>query len=93
MNRYAVEENIAPIRLIQAIQDVHQRSFSGAVFPQQGQHFSRRNIDADMVIAENSGKSLDYIPHFQMFDFGVHFSTPPVGIPLALFGQVDFNGS
>ena len=81
----AVNEDTALIRLVQTIQNIHQRRFPGAVFPQQGQHFSSGNVNADMVIAENSGKPLDNIPHFQMVDLAAHFYTPPVGKPLALF--------
>ena len=67
----AVDADLAGIRVIEAIQHLHQGRFAGAVFAQQGMNFARLYIEVNLVGSQHTGKALDDAGHFQRVNAGV----------------------
>ncbi len=53
-DRPAVEQDLPFIRVIHAIQDLHQRAFSRAVLTQQGMDLARLHIKIDVIIGKHT---------------------------------------
>ncbi len=70
--RLAVDQNLAFIRLIQAVQLPHQRAFAGAILAQQGVHLAGIHVQADLVVRQNARKTLDDVAHFNAADILLH---------------------
>gem|GEM_PF-4050699 len=50
--------NLAGVRAIDAVEDVHEGDFSCAVFAQKGVNFAGLDIEVHLVVSQNSGKDL-----------------------------------
>ena len=64
MYGFPVFPNLSFLRLIQSEQHTHQRRFSRAVFTQKGMDLSFFQLERNVIICHNTGKSLSYIQHF-----------------------------
>ena len=64
----AVDQDLALVRLVHAVELAHQRAFAGAVLAQQGVHFAGVHIKIDMVVRQHARKALDDIAHFHVLD-------------------------
>jgi len=58
-DRTTIEADLPFIRLIQTIQDPHQRRLAGAVFPKKAMNLSPAHRKVDAVIGNNPRKALD----------------------------------
>ena len=56
--RHAVDEDLSLILGIQAVEDLHDRAFSGAVFAQQRNDLSGVDRKADVLVGCDLGKIL-----------------------------------
>ena len=76
---FAVDQDFACVRLIHAEKHAHQRGFSGAVFSEEGVHFSPPDADRDVVICDDAGKALCYVAHLddKVFHVSSSNSRPP----------------
>ncbi len=61
-NRLVVDEDLALVRLVEAVQDVHQRRLAGAVLPEQAVDLAGLDRQVDVVVrgerAEPAGQAL-----------------------------------
>jgi hypothetical protein len=55
-DRGVVDPDFARIRLVKAVQDIHQGCFSGSVFTQESQDFTGFNRETDILIGWNAVK-------------------------------------
>ena len=54
----AADDDLALIRLVEAVQDVHQGGFAGAILPQQGMDLALLEGQVDMIIGQHTGETL-----------------------------------
>ena len=54
----SVDVNGAAIRLVEPVEDLHQRALAGAVLAEQGQHFAGCDLEADIVIGDDGAEFL-----------------------------------
>jgi len=59
MNEIAVEDDLSLIRLIQTVQDAHQRRLAGAVLSEEAVDFALADAQINAVTRHNPGKTLD----------------------------------
>jgi hypothetical protein len=62
-HRLAAQQNLSRIRLVQAIQDIHQGGLTGPVFAQECMNFALAQVEIDASIGENTGESLGDLAH------------------------------
>ncbi len=67
----SVQQDFAFVRMIQAIQDFHQRAFARAIFAQQGMNLTRLHIKVHMIVGKHAGKSLCNAHAFQGCQYGI----------------------
>src|SRR5664280_821823 len=60
-----IHEDFPFVRLINAVEDVHQGCLSGAILAQQGQHLTFVKFQIDIVICYDTWEILCYTLHFQ----------------------------
>ena len=53
----AVDEDFALVRAVEAVDDVHQGGFAGAVFAQQAQHLALVQRQVDVVVGQHAGEA------------------------------------
>ncbi len=54
----AIDENFTLVRLVQPVEDVHQCTFPGPVFSQQGKNLTFFQCEINMIVGQDPGKSL-----------------------------------
>ena len=59
----AVFEDLALLRLIQAKQNAHQRTFARAVFAQQGVYLAFAQLQGDIIVCLDTGEFLGNVEH------------------------------
>ena len=59
-DRLPGKEYLAPVRLIDTVNHIHQRAFTGAVLPKQGMDFSRIYGQVDILIGGKAAECLCY---------------------------------
>jgi len=59
MNEIAVEDDLSLIRLIQTVQDAHQRRLAGAVLSEEAVDFALADAQINAITRHNAGKALD----------------------------------
>jgi hypothetical protein len=64
LNLLAIDEDLAFIRLVQAIQDVHQGGFARAILSEQGVDLAMFQRQVDVIIGEHARK-----PFCDSFEF------------------------
>ncbi len=62
----AVDEDLPFVRLVQAVELPHQGALSRAVLPEQGVHFPRLDVEADLGIGHHAGKALHDVAHLRV---------------------------
>ena len=56
--RLAVQEDLALVGPVQAVEDVHQRRLAGAVLAEQRVHLAAAEVEVDVVVREDAGEAL-----------------------------------
>ncbi len=69
-DRLAVQQDLPFIRMIHAVQDLHQRAFARAVLTQKGMDLAGLHVKVDVVIGKHTGKLLGDAAHLQAVDPG-----------------------
>ena len=54
----AVEQDLARVRVVQPVEDVHQRRLAGAVLAEQRVHLALAELEVDVVVGEHPGELL-----------------------------------
>ena len=54
----AVDQDLALVRVVEPVQDVHQRRLAGAVLAEQRVHLAAPEIEVDVVVGDDAGKAL-----------------------------------
>ena len=54
----AVDDDLALVGLVEAVEDVHQRRLAGAVLAEQRMHLAAAKIEVDVSLATMPGKRL-----------------------------------
>ena len=57
-DRLALDEDLALVRLVQAVDDVHQRRLAGAVLTEQRVHLAAAEIEVDAVVRDDAREAL-----------------------------------
>ncbi len=65
---FAVEQNLALVRLVHAIENFHQRRFTRAVLAQQRVNLAGLHVEVDAIVGENAGKALGDAAHLHVID-------------------------
>src|SRR5262249_24586258 len=60
-----VEQDLALVWPVQAVEDVHQRRLAGAVLAQQGVHLAALQVEIDVVVRDDAGKALRDPPELE----------------------------
>ena len=66
-----IDEDLASIRIVDAGEHVHQRSFSTAVFTQERQDLPLINIEVHVLVGNDSAEFLRNIPQLDCSGFGI----------------------
>jgi len=69
--RPAVDQDFALVRVVETVEDLHQRAFARAVLAQQGMDLARPDVEADAIVGQDAGEALDDIAHLGSVDTGV----------------------
>jgi hypothetical protein len=64
IGRTAVNIYFPRLLFIQAVEDVHQRRFTGPIFAKKGMDFTGTDLKIDLIIGNDTGESLDDSFHF-----------------------------
>ena len=74
----AAQPDLAGIRRVETVEDIHQGRFARAVFSQKRVHFSGRQVEVNTCIGGDAGKTLDDAAHSDDgFDDFVQRTPPP----------------
>ena len=65
LNELAVDENLAGVRLVQAVQDRHQRRLAGAVLAEQRVDLSWHHVEVDSVVGDDRAELLRDSPQLE----------------------------
>ena len=88
MDFVAVHQNLAAVRMVQAINHVHQRGLACTIFAQQGVNLALLQIETHLVVGQHAGEALGDILDFQS-EVVCHGHSPfSYGIPSAAGGVV-----
>ena len=70
-DRLPIDQDLALVGFVQAVDHVHQGALAGAVFAQQSQNFAFAQREVDIVVGENAGEAFGDAAHFEDgSDFG-----------------------
>jgi hypothetical protein len=69
-NALAVQVDLAGIRLVEAVENLHQRAFAGAILAQQGMDLPGPHLEVHVVVSQHAGKALDDAAHLQRLNAG-----------------------
>ena len=58
LGRLAVDPDLALVRLVEAVDDVHQRRLAGAVLAEQRVHLALAQVEVDAVVRDDAGEAL-----------------------------------
>ena len=56
-DRLALEEDLALVRPVEPVDDVHQRRLAGAVLAEQGVHLAAAELEVDAVVRDDAGEA------------------------------------
>ena len=54
----ALDVNLALVRVVQPVEDVHEGRLAGAVLAEQGMHLTPAQVEVDVVVGEDPGEAL-----------------------------------
>ena len=58
VTRLAVDQDLALVRLVEPVEDVHQRRLAGAVLAEQRVHLALAQVEVDAVVRDDAGEPL-----------------------------------
>ena len=58
LGRLAVDQDLALVRPVEAVEDVHQRRLAGAVLAEQRVHLALAQVEVDAVVRDDAGEAL-----------------------------------
>ena len=67
-----VDEDAPLVRLVEAVEDVHQRRLAGAVLAEDGMHRAARDVQADVVVGLQLAETAGYVIDDEMGVGGLH---------------------
>ena len=57
-NLLPLEVDLAGVRVVQPVEDVHQRRLAGAVLAEQGVYLTAQQLEVNVVVREHAGELL-----------------------------------
>ena len=54
----AAQADLALVRLVEAVEDAHERALPGAVLTEQGVHLAGLHVEVDAIVGDHSGEPL-----------------------------------
>src|SRR5262249_27418724 len=60
-----VQPDLAAVRTIEPVQDVHERGFARAVLPEQRVHLTAADVEGNVVVGHDAGELLADPPHLE----------------------------
>ncbi len=63
-----VQPNLALVRLIEAVENLHQRALARAVLAQQGVNFARAHVEINPVASQHTGEAFGDAAHLHMIN-------------------------
>ena len=70
-HRLPVDRDLALVRVVEPVEDVHQRRLAGAVLAEQRVHLALAEVEADVVVGDDAGEALRDVAHLEA-RFGAH---------------------
>ena len=64
-DRLALDQDLALVRVVQPVEDVHQRRLAGAVLAEQRVHLAFAEVEADVVVRDDARKALRDVAHLE----------------------------
>ncbi len=58
-----VDENLTTIRVNQSIEDIHQGSFAGSVFANEGMDLALTYLEIDLIVGNDTGPCFGNVAH------------------------------
>src|SRR2546423_12621747 len=55
-NRLAIDADLALVRVVEAVEDVHQRRLAGPVLAEQGVYLAPAHVEIDAVVCDHPGE-------------------------------------
>ena len=71
-----MQEDLAGIRTVEPVEDVHQRRLAGAVFAQERVHLTAPDIELDVVVGDDTRELLADAAHLEHQVLGRHLRDP-----------------
>ncbi len=62
---FPIHKDFALVRLVKAVEDVHQGGFARAVFPQQGKDFTLFEGEVNMIVGQHTGEAFGNTLEFE----------------------------
>jgi hypothetical protein len=56
LHRLTVQSDLSRVRPVEAVQDLHECAFAGAILSQQGMDLTAVNLQIDMIIGDHAWK-------------------------------------
>ena len=72
----SLDQDLALVGVVQAVEDVHQRRLSGAVLAEQRVHLSLAQVEVDVVVCKYPGKALRDSPELEQRRLRRHGRNP-----------------
>ncbi len=69
--RLALDQDLAGVRVNQAVKNVHQRALAGAVFADERMDLALTNCQIDVIVGDNTWEDLDNAAHLDGEPLGV----------------------
>ena len=71
LDRLARDHDLALVRVVQPVEDVHQRRLAGTVLTEQGVYFALTQVEVDVVVGHGAREALGDVAHLEHGSGGV----------------------
>ena len=75
-DRLSVQQDLAGIRAVEPVEDVHQRRLAGAVLAEQRVHLAAPDVEVDVVVGDDARELLADPAHLEDEVVGHHLRDP-----------------
>lgn len=83
----AVKLYDALVRLLHAVEDLHEGAFAGTVLADKGMHLAPLHLEVDAVVGKHQGEPLGDALHVDGECHGRHYMRPPAARIIVALGE------
>src|SRR5258708_10555712 len=62
---FAIDQNLSGVHRMEAVENLHQSAFAGAILAQERVNLARLDRQADIVVRQHAREAFYDVPHFQ----------------------------